>query len=56
MGRLQIRWTRAGHKVKLSGPNPGTFIRIDERFENGPGLPSSYYLITTIYNEGDLAP
>jgi hypothetical protein len=35
-------------------PKVGTAVRIDKRQENPPAFPAFYYLIATIYNEGEL--
>jgi len=40
--------------VKKAIPKVGTRVRIDERQKNPSGFPAFYYLILTIYNDGEL--
>lgn len=45
---LDLEFTKAIPKI-------GTTARIESRQENPPAYPAFYYLVVTIYNEGDLA-
>jgi hypothetical protein len=57
IGRIQISFLQRSHELNIvkATPKIGTILRIDERNPNGPAFPTFYFLIATIYNEGDLA-
>ncbi len=40
--------------IVKAAPKVGTTVRIDKRQENPPAFPPFYYLVATIYNEGEL--
>ncbi len=56
LGIIQISYQRRAHELNLtkSAPKIGSSIEIDQRYDNGRNYPASLYLITTIYNEGEL--
>lgn len=57
VGLIQISLMTKVHElnVKLATPQIGTEIRIEDKAVAGWNYYPSYYLRTTIYNEGDLA-
>jgi hypothetical protein len=57
IGLIQISWMRQEHQLNVlrASPKIGTSLRIEERNINGPAYAPWYYLITSIYNEGELA-
>jgi hypothetical protein len=56
-GFLHLSIATKAHSLNVlkAAPKVGSSIRIEERQVNPPAFPPFYYLITQIYNEGDLA-
>jgi hypothetical protein len=56
VGFIQITIMRQAHQLNIAKAMPkiGTSLTIDKRQEHSAAFGPSYYLIATIYNEGDL--
>jgi hypothetical protein len=57
LGWIQVTLAREAHtlNVQKALPKIGASIRLDYSYDNGKAFPPTYYLRTTIYNDGDLA-
>ena len=55
-GLLEISIAKKALDLSLTkaAPKVGSMITVEERYDNGRDFPAFLYLITTIYNEGEL--
>jgi len=56
IGRRQVAVASEAHTLSATkaAVKLGTEVHIDKRQENPPGFPPFYYLMATVYNEGEL--